>query len=78
MVEAVRASHLRGIEHIYLSCHLRNRPMQRIAEKFAAAMRFEDGECFARVTLRWEPTAAYWHVGASSGPPSTGMVVIDL
>jgi RimJ/RimL family protein N-acetyltransferase len=52
MVEVVRAARRFGVEHIYLSCHIHNRAMQRIAEKFAAELRFEDTDCFARVTVR--------------------------
>jgi GNAT superfamily N-acetyltransferase len=65
MVEVVRASSARGIKHIYLSCHTRNRPMLRIAEKAAAVMRFESDECFAHIRVRREvvPLEAELHVG---------------
>jgi GNAT superfamily N-acetyltransferase len=72
MVEAVRASRQRGIEHIYLICHVRNRPMQRIAEKFAARMRFDDSECFAHVTVRSKPAPPHPNSDASRRSPVDG------
>jgi len=78
MAEAVRFSRQRGIEHIYLSCHVRNRPMQRIAEKLAAQMRFEDDECFTRIAVRREPMAAQLRSGANIECPAAGIVAIDL
>jgi GNAT superfamily N-acetyltransferase len=57
MVEVMRASSARGIEHLYLSCHSRNRPMLRIAEKAAAVMRFDGDECFAHIRVSREVVA---------------------
>jgi GNAT superfamily N-acetyltransferase len=78
MAETVRAASQRDVEHIYLSCHLRNRPMQRIAEKLAAKMRFEDDECFAHINVRREPAATQLDSGANIESITAGIVVIDL
>jgi GNAT superfamily N-acetyltransferase len=59
MTELVLASPELGIEHIYLSCHVRNRPMLRIAEKAAAVVRVEEDECFADIRVRREPASLY-------------------
>jgi RimJ/RimL family protein N-acetyltransferase len=77
MAEVIRAAHHRRIDHIYLSCHVRNRPMQRIAEKAAARMRFEDDACFADITVRREP-ALQFEPGAHAVFPTEGIVVIAL
>jgi GNAT superfamily N-acetyltransferase len=71
MVELLRASPERGIEHIYLSCHVRNRPMLRIAEKAAAVVRVEEDECFADIRVRREPAPLQSNV-------PVGIVVMDL
>jgi RimJ/RimL family protein N-acetyltransferase len=78
MVETARAAHRRGVEHIYLSCHVRNRPMQRIAEKLAAKMRFEDDECLAHIRVRREPATVQVDSGANIESLTPGIVVIDL
>jgi RimJ/RimL family protein N-acetyltransferase len=77
MAEAVRASRRLAIEHIYLSCHVRNRPMQRIAEKMAAEMRFEDDECFAQLAVRRERATFPFSAPALECHPAD-YVVIDL
>ena len=57
MARVVEVARTLGIAHLYLSCHPFNRPMQRIAERFAAKVAFEDGECFADIALHWQPVA---------------------
>jgi GNAT superfamily N-acetyltransferase len=58
MVEAMRVARERGIPHLYLSFHVLNRRVQRIAERFAAKIEFEDCGCFADITIREEPVAS--------------------
>jgi GNAT superfamily N-acetyltransferase len=47
----------RAVEHVYLNCHAFNRKMQRMAERVAAKLEFEDGECFADIEVRREEMA---------------------
>jgi GNAT superfamily N-acetyltransferase len=52
MEQAIRATRRLPVEHLYLTCHLSNRTMQRIAKRFAARITYEDCECFADIALR--------------------------
>jgi hypothetical protein len=52
---AILAAQELDIDHLYVNCHAFNRPMQRIAERFAAKMSFEEGECFADIAVNWDP-----------------------
>ena len=51
MSHVIATARLRAIEHVYLSCHAFNRRMQRLAERVAAKLKFEDGECFADIEV---------------------------
>jgi GNAT superfamily N-acetyltransferase len=51
MASAITTAQERGIEQLYLSCHVLNRPMQRVAEKFAARFHFDGCECLAQINL---------------------------
>jgi GNAT superfamily N-acetyltransferase len=57
MAGAIAAARGRGIAHLYLSCHALNRRIQRIAETFGAKIEFEDGACFAEITVSGELAA---------------------
>jgi GNAT superfamily N-acetyltransferase len=57
MVRAIAGARELGIDRLFLSCHAFNRPMQRIAERFAANMAFEDCECLADIAVHREPIA---------------------
>lgn len=40
-----------GIEEVYLRCHVLNRPMQQLAERFGAEIGFEDCQAYGRIRL---------------------------
>jgi GNAT superfamily N-acetyltransferase len=58
MERAIQATRALSIEHLYLTCALANRVMQRLAIWAAAALSFADGECFGDIALCREPPAA--------------------
>jgi GNAT superfamily N-acetyltransferase len=77
MAQAIRAARPLGIEHLYLTCHRGNRGMQCIAAKFAASMSYDDGECFADISMHCQPMSAL--LGPrDGGAPAHRMVVLDL
>ncbi|MEL6225676.1 MAG: GNAT family N-acetyltransferase [Pseudomonadota bacterium] len=44
MGRVIRAARNRGVQHLYMSCLAENAPMQTIAKKHSASLRFEYGE----------------------------------
>jgi RimJ/RimL family protein N-acetyltransferase len=54
MAEAMHAASQRGIDHLYFSCHALNFRMQRIAERVAGKVGFEDCACFADIRVAAE------------------------
>ena len=78
MARAIRAARDLGIEHLYLTCHPGNRGMQCIAAKFAATMSYDDGECFADISMHCQPMSALLEPGEGGAPACSRMVVLDL
>ena len=69
MAETVRHARDMAIEHIYLSCHVHNRPMQRVAEKMAAKLRFEDDECFVHLSVCCDRSPWSFTTDGAGGAP---------
>jgi GNAT superfamily N-acetyltransferase len=57
MAETLRTARERGIDQLHLTCHVLNRRMQRLAERFGATIGFEGCECFAEIAVRDEAWA---------------------
>ena len=74
MLRAIAGACELGIDRLFLSCHAFNRPMQRIAERFAAKMVFEDGECLADIAVHREPIAPI----LAQQPGSDGVLALHL
>jgi RimJ/RimL family protein N-acetyltransferase len=68
MAAAVAAARERGIARLYLGCHILNHRVQRIAERFAARMEFEDCECLAEIVVHRDAIAP----GQTGQPQSPG------
>ena len=51
MARVLAAAHKLAIAHVHVSCDPINRGMQRVAEKFAARLRFEEGDGCADIAL---------------------------
>src|SRR5262245_40112651 len=77
MARAIRVARDLGIAHLYLTCHRGNRGMQCIAAKFAASMSYDDGECFADISMHCQPMSALLEPG-EGGAPAGRMMVLDL
>jgi RimJ/RimL family protein N-acetyltransferase len=58
MAAAVAAARTQGVERLYLTCHVLNRPMQRIAEGAGARIDLEGCECFAEIDVAQEQPLA--------------------
>jgi GNAT superfamily N-acetyltransferase len=67
MSHIIATARQRAVEHIYLSCHLSNRRIQRMAERVGASLKFEDCECFADIQVGHEHSAPV--LGAASQSP---------
>ena len=70
MSHVIAMARQRAVEHIYLSCHLSNRRMQRMAESVGARLKFEDCECFADIQVRQAHMTGR-RGAAGSSPPVT-------
>lgn len=61
-----------GVDRLFMSCHAFNRPIQRIAERFAAKLSFEGPDCTADIAVRAEAYEPYF------AHTDGGIVVVDL
>jgi hypothetical protein len=78
MARAARSARDLGIEHLYLTCQRGNRGMQCIAAKFAASMSYDDGECFADISMHCQPMSALLEPATHGATAHSRMVVLDL
>lgn len=60
------------VARLFMSCHAFNRPIQRIADRFAAKLSFEGSDCTADIAVRAENYEPYF------AHPDGGIVVVDL
>ena len=56
MIDTLAMSHELGVEWVHLICEQHNRPMQRIAEKACAEIRFEGGDYVAQIRVPQRPS----------------------
>ena len=75
MARAIRAARHLGI--VYLTCQRGKRGMQCIAAKFAASMSYDDGECFADISMHCQPISALLEPAAGAAAAGR-IVVLDL
>ena len=78
MARALQVARRLPIERLYLTCHPLNRAMQRIADRFAAKITYEECECFADIAVRWEPVSPLLEGGGRSQCALERMMVLDL
>jgi RimJ/RimL family protein N-acetyltransferase len=74
MIRAIAGARELGIDRLFLSCHVFNRSMQRIAERFATKMAFEGSECFADIAVHGEPITPI----LAQQPGSDGVLALHL
>ena len=77
MGRIIQAARNRGVEQLYIVCMAENTRMQRIAKKYDAVLRFEQGEVVGRIKPAW-PSALSVLAEAVDDQRAYVMMVLDL
>jgi GNAT superfamily N-acetyltransferase len=74
MMDALAMSRELGVEQIHLICDRHNRPMQRIAEKVCADIRFEGDDYLAQISVPTGRSQGDVALCFAAGPFTTGFI----